>query len=78
MLLQTVKYIELTGTKDRPQEVTVYDYDDYFFTSLNVHGLKHLTRMNKTVFEFDDPSILDSTTDLVSGMIPEANRIYKN
>lgn len=70
MFLTTIKYLELEGNEKRPVEIQIFNYDehDYFFTSLNIHGIKHLLRMNKTVFEFNDPSILDSSTDLVPGI----------
>ena len=75
-LLQSVKELELDESTNgpiagRPVEVTSYDYSAYGhrFRCLNISGLKRLSSANETVFEFADPSILDSSTDLIAGIV---------
>lgn len=70
-LLLSVKSLESDGSVGKPVEVTNYNYEEhgYLFRCLNIDGLKSLLRMNRDVFEFADPSILDSSTDLISGIV---------
>ena len=70
-LLQSVKQLELDGSAGKPVEVTNYEYKEHghHFKCLNIRGLKRLLETNKTVFEFADPSILDSSTDLIAGIV---------
>lgn len=70
-LWQSVKELESRGRPDRPVEVTSYHYEEhnYTFKCLNINGLKHLLRTGQAVFEFSDPTILDSSTDLIAGIV---------
>ena len=67
--MTTIRNLELNDKNDKTIELLshVHDRNHVLLYSLNIHGLKHLLKMNRTVFEFDDPTILDSITDLVSG-----------
>ena len=63
-LLQSVRELESAG-----KPVEVINYEEHHFKCLNIDGLKRLLQTNRAVLEFADPSILDSSTDLISGIV---------
>ena len=66
MILQTIKYLRFDAVDDKPQDIEIIKFDDhYVFTVINLNGLKHILRMNKTVFEFNNDQWIDSKTDLI-------------